>query len=65
MNFYRRITSDAPKFLVDGGLLAVEVGINQAAAVKTLFTENNFVDVEIVKDLAGIERVVAGRKFYE
>ncbi len=63
LNFYRRIVSEAPKFLVDGGLLAVEVGINQAAAVKTLFAENNFVDVEIVKDLAGIERVVAGRKF--
>lgn len=62
LNFYRRIVSKAPKFLVDGGLLAVEIGINQAVAVKALFAENNFVDVEIFKDLAGIERVVAGRK---
>ncbi|MBQ6298726.1 MAG: peptide chain release factor N(5)-glutamine methyltransferase [Selenomonadaceae bacterium] len=63
LNFYRRIVSDAPKFLVDGGLLAVEIGINQASAVKTLFEKNNFVDVEIFKDLAGIKRAVAGRKF--
>lgn len=36
LNFYRRIISDAPRFLTAGGLLAVEVGINQAQAVKTL-----------------------------
>ena len=62
LKFYRRIISDAPKFLVDGGLLAVEVGINQASAVKNLFEAANFIDVKIIKDLAGLERVVAGRK---
>lgn len=61
LNFYRQIISDAPRFLVSGGLLAVEVGINQASAVKNLFERANFKDVEIIKDLAGIERVVAGR----
>ena len=62
LNFYRRIISDAPKFLVDGGFLAVEVGINQAAAVKTLMERENFIDVKIFKDLSGTERVVIGRK---
>ena len=61
LTFYRRIISDAPKFLVDGGLLAVEVGINQALEVKNLFEAANFVDVDIFKDLAGLERVVAGK----
>ena len=61
LNFYRRILSEAPKFLIDGGLLAVEVGINQAAAVKNLFKKNAFIDVEILKDLSGLERVVVGR----
>lgn len=60
LNFYRRIANDAPKFLVDGGLLAVEIGVNQAAAVKALFAVN-FIDVEIVKDLAGLERIVVGK----
>lgn len=60
LNFYRRIVRNAPKFLVGGGLLAVEVGINQAAVVKTLFEAEKFIDVEIFKDLAGIERVVIG-----
>ena len=61
LNFYRRIANDAPKFLIAGGLLAVEIGINQAAAVKNLMEQAGFVDVKIFKDLAGIERVVAGR----
>ena len=62
LNVYRRIISDAPKFLVDGGILAVEIGINQAAAVRNLFERAKFVDVTIFKDLAGIERVIAGNK---
>ncbi len=57
LDFYRKIADDAPKFLYSGGFLAVEIGINQADAVKNLFAKN-FVDIEIVRDLAGIERVV-------
>ena len=60
LNFYRRILSDAPRFLIKGGLLAVEIGINQADSVKKLFEAATFTDVTILKDLAGIERVVAG-----
>lgn len=62
LDFYRRIISDAPRFLVTGGLLAVEIGINQASAVKKLFEQAKFKDVEIIKDLSGIERVVFGKK---
>ena len=58
LDFYRRIISDAPKFLRNGGLLAVEIGINQASAVKNLFERANFVDIEILNDLSGIERVI-------
>ncbi len=61
LNFYRRIFYHAPKFLTAGGLIAVEIGINQAQAVKSLAEAANFVDIQIFKDLAGIERVVAAR----
>ena len=61
LNFYRRIIADAPKFLRAGGLLAVEVGINQSIHVKNLFSRANFVDIEILHDLSGIERVVAAK----
>ena len=59
LNFYRRIVEDAPNFLFSGGFLAVEIGINQAVDVKNLFTKH-FTDIEILRDLSGIERVVAG-----
>ena len=61
LEFYRRIISDAPRFLTAGGLLAVEIGINQASEIRKLFEQENFVEVTILKDLAGIERIVAGR----
>ena len=62
LNFYRRIISESPRFLAESGILAVEIGINQASAVKNLFEAANFFDVEIFKDLAGLERIVAGKK---
>lgn len=63
LNFYRRIIFDAPNFLTAGGLLAVEVGINQAAAVKNLLAvDGRFTPAEILKDLSGIERVVAAKR---
>lgn len=57
LNFYKRIVDDAQNFLFSGGFLAVEIGINQASAVKNLFAKN-FTNIEIIRDLAGIERVV-------
>lgn len=60
--FYRRIISAAPQFLSENGVLAVEIGINQAFEVKKMFEAANFGDVTIFKDLAGIERVISGKK---
>lgn len=59
LDFYRRIVDGAPNFLFSGGFLAVEIGINQADDVQKLFAKN-FTHVEIIRDLAGIERVVTG-----
>ena len=61
LNFYRQIISATPEFLNRGGFLAVEIGSTQAADVKKIFAENNFSDIEIFQDLAGLDRVVAGR----
>jgi release factor glutamine methyltransferase len=58
----RRLLSDAPRYLVPGGLIALEVGFDQAALVAPLFQEAGFVEVARAKDLAGVERVVSGRR---
>ena len=39
-----------------------EIGYDQGEAVKTLMQENGFFDVQIVKDLTGLDRVVLGRR---
>lgn len=63
LNFYRKIVTTAPKFLNDGGFLAMELGLNHAEPVRNLINENgNFKHIEIWKDLAGIERVIAAWK---
>ena len=42
--------------------LALEVGAGQAAAVASLMTAAGFADADVRRDLAGIERVVVGRR---
>lgn len=61
LDFYRRLCADAPAMLTAGGFMAFEVGIHQAEAVAGLARANSLIDatsVKIIKDYAGIERVV-------
>ncbi len=58
LDFYRLITKFAP--LKNGGTIAFEVGIGQADDVATLLS-SRFSDVEITKDLSGIDRVVTAK----
>ena len=60
LSFYRRITKEAPNYLNEGGFLLFEIGYDQGEDVKRLMEENGFMDIAIVKDLAGHDRVVRG-----
>ncbi len=60
--FYRRLSAEAPDFLRDGGWLLVEIGCDQGRAVAELFEEAGFCEVNCKKDLAGLDRVVTGRR---
>lgn len=57
--YYKKIIESAPCFLNKGGLLAFEVGWDQAYQVADLM-EKQFSKIEIIKDLAKINRVVMG-----
>lgn len=61
IEFYEKITQKAPDYLNEGGYLMFELGIGQASQVKDLMCANGFCEIEIQKDLAGIERVICGR----
>lgn len=64
LDFYRRIIHDAAEtdILADGGRLYFEIGFDQAEKVKELLTEHGFAEIGEVKDLAGLDRVVYGKK---
>jgi release factor glutamine methyltransferase len=58
---YRRICAVLPRLIRPTALVAFEVGIHQAGAVRQLLLASGAVErTEIVPDLAGIERVVLG-----
>lgn len=58
--FYRRIVKDAKKYLTRGGMLFFEIGYDQGEAVSRLLGDAGYVDIEIKKDYAGLNRVVFG-----
>lgn len=60
LDFYRMITSRAKEFLVDKGLLIYEIGYDQGLDVKNIMLEYGFKEIDILKDLQGLDRVVLG-----
>ncbi|HSQ80999.1 MAG TPA: peptide chain release factor N(5)-glutamine methyltransferase [Casimicrobiaceae bacterium] len=58
----RSIVAGAPVRLAPGGWLAVEHGYDQSGAVQRLFADAGFQGIVPARDLAGIPRVVAGRR---
>lgn len=64
LHFYRRIVSEAPAHMRKGAYLFFEIGCEQGEAVKTLMQEGGFEQVEILKDYAGLDRVVYGIKAF-
>jgi len=58
----RRIVAEAPQRLLPGGALVLETaGGDQARAVVALMEKASFTGVQTRRDLAGVERFVAGR----
>ncbi|WP_026477354.1 peptide chain release factor N(5)-glutamine methyltransferase [Alkaliphilus transvaalensis] len=62
LDFYRQIINEAPMYLEDEGWLAFEIGYDQGEAVSMLMGKRGFKEVKIIKDLAGLDRVVLGKK---
>ncbi len=60
--FYEEISKNAPDYLVKGGYLAFEIGYNQGEAVKKIMEKNDFLNITVYYDYAGLERIVIGRK---
>ncbi|TRA98259.1 MULTISPECIES: peptide chain release factor N(5)-glutamine methyltransferase [Rhizobium/Agrobacterium group] len=59
---YRLIAADAGRFLVENGIVGVEIGFDQRLDVSTIFASNGFSLVEAVKDYGGNDRVLIFRR---
>ena len=63
LTLIRRIVAQAPAWLVPGGALVLETaGDAQVHEVVAMMRAAGFAPVETRRDLAGVERFVAGRR---
>jgi release factor glutamine methyltransferase len=72
LRYYRTILSEAPKYLTPpcpplprggwgGGVIFLEIGEGQAEEVLVIAMQNGFCNISVIKDYAGIERIVTVR----
>jgi release factor glutamine methyltransferase len=63
LDFHREIVREAPRRLRPGGFLLLEIGADQACAVRRLLEERgSFEGCQVFQDLAGRDRVVSARR---
>ncbi|WP_244833700.1 peptide chain release factor N(5)-glutamine methyltransferase [Clostridium sp. BJN0001] len=62
LKFYREISKQSINILNFSGILAFEIGYNQGENVKNIMEHSGYKNIKIIKDLAGLDRVVIGEK---
>lgn len=58
--FYKEIIGKAKMYLKPKGFLCFEIGYDQGEEVSSLMKEAGFLNIVIIKDLAGLDRVIIG-----
>jgi len=62
LEYHRALIEQVPGYLNAGGMIALEIGAGQSAAVARLMTERRaYGNVEIVKDYNGLDRIVSAK----
>ncbi|PZP45262.1 MAG: peptide chain release factor N(5)-glutamine methyltransferase [Agrobacterium fabrum] len=59
---YRLIAADAGRFLVENGIVGVEIGFDQRLDVSAIFASHGFFLLDAVKDYGGNDRVLTFRR---
>ncbi|MGI6107725.1 MAG: peptide chain release factor N(5)-glutamine methyltransferase [Lachnospiraceae bacterium] len=62
LDFYRRIAAQGADYLTGNGALFLEIDGSQSRAVSELLEKNRFGKIRVVKDYAGIDRVVTAER---
>ena len=58
LDFYKILAKESKEYLKRGGVIFLEIGFDQGEAVKMLLEQEGYKNVEVLKDLAGLDRVV-------
>lgn len=61
LDFYRKIIEKAPNYLNEGGVLCLEIGIDQSKDIVTMLSME-FDNIEVKKDYAKIDRYIIAKK---
>ncbi len=60
LDYYRNIIPKAKDYLCPQGLLIFEIGYDQGKRIKNILIEEGYKDIQILKDLQGLDRVILG-----
>lgn len=63
LDYYRRIIPQSKEYLKNRGILVFEMGFDQGRKIKELMEKENFRNINILKDLQGLDRVITGELF--
>ena len=63
MFFYRKIASELPKYLADGGRAIFEIGFNQQNTVAEIFQAAKLVIEDVALDLESRSRCIVVKKY--
>ncbi|GMQ87465.1 MAG: peptide chain release factor N(5)-glutamine methyltransferase [Gammaproteobacteria bacterium] len=58
----RKLVAGAARVLKTGGWILLEHGFNQSETIRNLLNTNKFINIETLRDLAGLERVSYAQK---
>ena len=62
LEYYEKIIKEAPKYLNSKGYLMFELGIGESRHVANIMKDNGFESIQVIKDLANIDRVIFGKR---
>ena len=63
--FYRKIVSASVDYLNPEGWLMFEIGYDQGEALREMMKSAGYSQIQVIKDLAGLDRVVIGKLMQE
>ncbi len=61
LDFYNKISDYAKNILKEDGVLAFEIGYNQASDVHRILTQKGYEEITLLQDLSGNDRVITAK----